>query len=74
NKVIISLERTHAGISLIIQDDGQGFNPQVPISGNHIGLWSMQKRVENLGGCLGLQSAPGCGTRISVQIPLEETD
>jgi signal transduction histidine kinase len=73
NEVIISLERTRAGISLIVQDNGQGFNLQAPISGNHIGLWSMQRRVENLGGCLRLQSVLGYGTQVSVQIPLEET-
>lgn len=72
-QVMVVLEQTDRGISLQIEDDGVGFDPRAPISGNHLGLWSMQKRVEQLGGCLLIQSAPGCGTRISVQIPAETT-
>ena len=52
----------------LISGDGQGFDPaQTPVS---IGLLGMRERVEQLGGSLSVQSAPGEGTRISFVIPV----
>jgi signal transduction histidine kinase len=59
-----------SGITMQIADDGQGFQPQAP-SGDQTGLWSMQKRVEQFGGCFLIDSVPGRGTRIVVEIPLQ---
>jgi signal transduction histidine kinase len=56
------------GITLEISDDGAGFDPQADFSG-HLGLKSMRERAARLGGTLRVESAPGEGTTIRVQIP-----
>jgi signal transduction histidine kinase len=47
-----------------------GFDTQAPRSSNQIGLWSMRKRVHDLGGNLSIRSAPGEGTALSAQVPI----
>jgi PAS domain S-box-containing protein len=56
------------GITLEISDDGAGFDPEGDFSG-HLGLKSMRERAARLGGTLRVESAPGEGTTIRVQIP-----
>jgi signal transduction histidine kinase len=52
-----------------IEDEGQGFEPQaVGIDGQGIGLSTMRERVEMLGGSLTVDSSPGTGTRITVEL------
>jgi signal transduction histidine kinase len=50
-------------ISVIIQDDGAGFNPDGDFPG-HLGLRSMKERAVKSGGTLSIESAPGSGTRV----------
>jgi NarL family two-component system sensor histidine kinase LiaS len=63
NRVEILLAYRADGISLTVDDDGQGF----VVDGKHkgLGLRSMQERVGSLGGTLAVESAPGKGTRLS---------
>ena len=54
-------------IRLSVLDDGQGFD------GAHtrgLGLLGMEERVTHLGGRFHLQSEPGHGTRLRIEIPL----
>ena len=53
---------------LLIEDDGQGFDPRSPSSG--MGLRNMRERVEALGGDLRIDSTPGEGTRLAAGVPL----
>jgi len=73
SRIEFCIEQTQTEIILHIRDNGHGFNPDTPLHGNHIGLWSMQKRVEQFGGCFQVHSAPGKGTSIIVRIPLLNT-
>ncbi len=52
---------------LEIVDDGRGFDPEHPTRSR--GLLGMRERVELLGGHLEVQSRPGHGTRIVVELP-----
>jgi signal transduction histidine kinase len=54
-------------LSLLIIDDGIGFDPSVPSAS--FGLVGMRERVLMLGGNLQLDSAPGEGTQLKVAIP-----
>ncbi|MCW3051075.1 MAG: sensor signal transduction histidine kinase [Chthonomonadales bacterium] len=56
-------------LTLEIQDNGQGFEPQPPWRG--FGLIGIQERAKSIGGQTTLISAPGKGTRISVTAPLD---
>ena len=64
----LKLERDARGIALEVSDDGAGFDPSEDFSG-HLGLKSMRERAARLGGTLRVESAPGRGTNIRVQIP-----
>jgi signal transduction histidine kinase len=55
-------------VILTIGDDGVGFDPQGEFPG-HLGLHSMRERAERLGGTLHLESAPGRGARLTIQMP-----
>ena len=58
-----------------IQDNGKGFDldkglhPESPERG--FGIVGIQERVSLLGGQLEIQSRPGFGTLISIEIPYE---
>jgi signal transduction histidine kinase len=59
------------GIRLSIEDNGKGFAVDASRSafGGHWGLLGMRERAERIGGTLALDSAPGKGTRICVEVP-----
>lgn len=57
-------------LMLTIEDDGKGFNlKDVKMKDKGLGLKSMQNRIEAISGVLEIDSAPGRGTVILVQIP-----
>jgi two-component system CheB/CheR fusion protein len=67
--------RVHADDrALVIQvdDDGVGFDPTAaPADGAvGLGLTSVRERLAALGGGLSIESAPGTGSRITLQVPL----
>jgi signal transduction histidine kinase len=71
--VKLELRRDEQSIHLCIEDDGIGFDPNIPPASNgkrHLGLLSMQERAEILGGTVDVYTAPGQGTALEVVIPL----
>jgi signal transduction histidine kinase len=62
--------------SLLVEDDGGGFVPgsQPGAGAGHFGMEGMRERAERLGGTLDLQSEPGAGTRVRVEVPLRSFD
>jgi signal transduction histidine kinase len=65
--VHISLERRLSGLLLRIKDDGTGFDAQ-RVRG--LGLLGMEERTRHLGGSFAIDSQPGRGTTVTVQLPL----
>ncbi len=59
-------------VVLDVHDDGRGFDPAAPRSGSGGGfrLEALRQRVAASGGYFGLESEPGRGTTVTVQIPL----
>ena len=55
-------------IILEVKDDGQGFNTAADHPG-HLGLRSMQERIEHVGGSFYIESAAGAGTSLRVHVP-----
>ena len=54
---------------LVIDDDGRGFDVSAAW-GKGLGLISMGERVDAIGGTFKIQSTPGAGTRLEVNVPL----
>ncbi|GAB2957575.1 GAF domain-containing sensor histidine kinase [Streptomyces heilongjiangensis] len=68
--VDVALERRGTGAVLRVTDDGSGFDPQaVRRAGRHLGLVSMRDRASGVGGSLTVESAPGKGTTIEMEVP-----
>ncbi|MEY9489528.1 signal transduction histidine kinase [Streptomyces calvus] len=68
--VDVSLDRRGAGAVLRVSDDGNGFDPRaVRRAGRHLGLVSMRDRASGVGGRLTVESAPGKGTTIEMEVP-----
>jgi two-component system sensor histidine kinase UhpB len=55
-------------IHLVIHDDGMGMDPET--RGPGLGLIGMRERVESLNGRYSIDTSPGNGTRIMVELPL----
>jgi signal transduction histidine kinase len=65
------LERRADEVTLIIEDDGRGFDADVRPDGHRrMGLNGMEERAASIGGVLQLESSPGKGTTLFVRIPL----
>ena len=70
-QVQVSMRQRGAEVLLTVCDDGRGFDPtQVP-HGHH-GLVGMRVRLELHGGWLKVESAPGRGTTLTAELPVEE--
>jgi signal transduction histidine kinase len=71
SRVTVSLEAENGSVHLRINDDGVGFEPAVAaklLSEGHFGLAGMRERVEMVGGNLTIDSAPGRGTSVAVEM------
>jgi len=53
-----------------VSDNGKGFNENLLKETNGMGLKFIQQRVELLGGGMDIDTSPGKGTRIALQIPV----
>jgi signal transduction histidine kinase len=69
-QVQITLGLSDDGVWIEIRDDGSGFTPGAAPAG--FGLAAMRGRVEESGGSVQVESAPGRGTRVQVLIPAED--
>lgn len=66
----LSLNQTPRNCSVLLCDNGVGFEPSAVEGSNHYGLRGMRERIQKIGGQLAIQSAPGKGTEIAITIPL----
>ncbi len=58
------------GAAARIADDGVGFDPSArAIRARHLGLTSMRERAQALGGTCTVESTPGEGTTVVVEVP-----
>ena len=74
--VHLRLEQTALHLSMAVEDDGAGFHvDQIPKerSVGGLGLVGIQERASLLNGRCSIESSPGLGTSVEVQIPVPST-
>ncbi|OQY95220.1 MAG: hypothetical protein B6D41_06445 [Chloroflexi bacterium UTCFX4] len=73
SRVQVTLDLNAEPITLIVEDDGSGFDAASVLARarerGSTGLVTLEKRIEMLGGAINYQSATGRGTRVRVVIP-----
>ena len=67
--VLLRVEQNADAVSLLIEDDGVGFDPSNS-RGRGLGLIGIEERVNELGGTVTVSSRTYLGTRVKVEIPL----
>jgi signal transduction histidine kinase len=76
--VNIELSRRNSHLRACIRDNGRGFDPLAPRRNKRqrpgMGLVDMKERSAFVGGTYQLQSAPGTGTEILVEVPLKSVE
>ncbi|MCI4666675.1 MAG: ATP-binding protein [Bacteroidia bacterium] len=71
SEVDIQLSRNENEISLIIEDNGKGFDSQKIKEKKGMGLNNLKMRVEQLGGKFNIDSSIGQGTSIVIEVPAQ---
>ena len=75
-RIQVTLHRDEDSLVLEIADDGTGFAPAAArrrgLAGESSGLLGMEERANLMGGRLGIDSAPGAGTRVWVKFSLPQ--
>jgi signal transduction histidine kinase len=73
-RVSVLLERRTDLASLIVEDDGKGFDAEAALAAaatqGSLGLLGMQERAKLAGGTLEFESTPGAGATVFVRLPL----
>jgi len=74
-EVSIAVRENDGRLSLVLEDDGAGFDPaQVSArraSSRGLGLAALDERTRMLGGTLEIRTQPGSGTRVTCVIPVD---
>jgi len=67
-EVYLDLHEQGQQLTLVISDNGQGFDTSQSSGGN--GLGNIRHRIRALNGTVGIISQPGRGTTVSITLPL----
>ncbi len=65
----VVIQRRSETVQAIIEDDGVGFDVEEAGARGRLGVLGMRERVEMLGGRLTLETAPGAGVTLYVEVP-----
>ena len=68
-RVDVSLVYNVDSLQVLVADDGRGFDMNQKAKG--MGFRSMRERISSIRGTIQIQSAPGQGTRLIVQLPIK---
>ena len=71
--IFIQLIKSPKLLTLMVEDNGNGFNMFELKNSEGIGLSNIEMRTKVLGGELNIDSAPGRGTVITIEVPLKST-
>jgi signal transduction histidine kinase len=66
-RVSVLVTRKPGAAVLVVEDNGEGFDASSPTAG--LGLAGMRERVALVGGKFRLETSPGTGTTVAVEVP-----
>ncbi len=69
SQIIVQCSESGQSLWLTVEDDGCGFDPQ-EAGKKGLGLKNVENRVAILHGTVEMDSRPGCGTTINIEIPI----
>jgi PAS domain S-box-containing protein len=72
SRVDVAIQRLPEGIRMSVKDVGKSFQVERVLKekgGKSLGVIGMRERLEMVGGCFGVESAPGQGTIVTAQVP-----
>ena len=74
NNMHVRFERRDGRVRMTIRDDGRGFDPVTTLdeaaARGHLGVVGMRERVRARSGKFELNSEPGGGTTVAVELPI----
>ncbi|MBM4421905.1 MAG: sensor histidine kinase [Chloroflexi bacterium] len=73
SQVRITLDVDESRVRAVVEDNGKGFDVGAALAqqeSKHIGLRTLRERAELLGGLLLVDSTPGQGTRVEIDLPV----
>jgi signal transduction histidine kinase len=69
-RIDVRLDARDGGLALTVADNGIGFDPAAPaLRSRRLGLTSMEERARAVGGVLAIESEPGGGTVVRLEVP-----
>lgn len=73
DRALVSIERMPGSLAVLVQDNGVGFDPATMARTDfpRFGLAIMRERAESVGGTLEVDSSPGGGTRVRINVPFQ---
>ncbi len=75
-KTLMRLEWMPKILKVVVEDNGRGFDVEKITReedrGNHFGILGMKERISLMGGRIAMESLPGKGTRVLIEVPVQE--
>jgi signal transduction histidine kinase len=69
-EVNIHITNHGESLNILVEDNGKGFEVKNMATNKGMGLRSIDKRIASLNGSLDIESAPGTGTVVIIDIPI----
>lgn len=69
DQVSLVVESRDGQILMVVEDDGRGFDVEAATRSGRLGLMGIRERAEMLGGSLLVESSPGSGATLVVEVP-----
>jgi signal transduction histidine kinase len=67
--VVVDVQQSPGWLRMLVEDDGEGFEPDQLPAHLRVGLTSMRERMALVGGRLHIDSVLHSGTRVSIDVP-----
>jgi PAS domain S-box-containing protein len=68
-RAAVLLKRHNDRVTVAVEDNGAGFDPEMAMQGDRLGLLGMRERAEMLNGTLVVESTVGGGTTVFAEVP-----